>query len=412
MHIKGSEGGRRRAAGVLIAVLLSSAAGSGGAARPGDDTQVVANGATACDTADGRVLEVGPDKAYATPSAAAAVAQAGDVVKIAAGDYRGDVATWRVASLKICGIGGRARLFADGKHAQGKAIWVIAGADAVVDGIEFHGVKVRDRNGAGIRAEGGNLTVRNCGFFDSDEGILGGAGGVILIDRSEFARNGFGDGQSHNIYIGDAVRLVVTSSFFHSARIGHNLKSRARETRIENSYFMDGPFGTASYQVDFPNGGVVYMRGNVFQKGPRADNPTVIAYGQEGFKWPVNTMEMVHNTVVSTYRGGAFIAAHGSTESIRLVANLFAGTNSPLLVTGAVPGAHVKQQNTVIGSAANVPGATDLARPNFWPDAGLRARLSLSSARDAGYTHDAPQPHVGRALPAGRRVVGALQSSP
>jgi len=138
----------------------------------------------------------------------------------------------------------------------------------------------------------------------------------------------------------------------------------------------------------------------------------VIAYGQEGLKWPVNTMEMVHNTVVSTFPGGSFIAAHNSTQSVRLVANLFAGTNSPRLLTGGVPSGQVTQQNTVIGSAANVPGATDLARPNFWPDATLRAQLSLGGTPDAGYTRDAPQPHALRALAPGPRLAGALQSSP
>jgi len=369
-------------------------------------------GLTACDAASGRVLAVGPGASYKTPSAAAAVAQAGDVVKIVAGDYRGDVATWRAPNLTICGVGGRARLFADGKHAQGKAIWVVAGANAVIEGIEFHGVTVPDRNGAGIRAEGGNLTVRNCGFFDSDEGILSGRGGDIVIDRSEFARNGFGDGQSHNLYIGEANRLIVTASFFHSAKIGHNLKSRARETRIENSYFMDGTTGTASYQVDFSNGGIVHLRGNVFQKGPRADNATTIAYGQEGLKWPTNTFEMVHNTVVSTYSGGAFIVAHGATESVRLVANLFAGNGTPRLISGGVPSARVHQQHTVLDAAINLPGATHLAAPNFWPHVSLRARLALGVVADPAYVQDAPRPFATRALAPGARLAGALQSSP
>ncbi|HET9205794.1 MAG TPA: right-handed parallel beta-helix repeat-containing protein [Burkholderiaceae bacterium] len=334
------------------------------------------------------------------------------MVRIAAGDYRGDVATWRAPNLTICGVGGRARLFADGQHAQGKAIWVVAGANTVIEGIEFHGVTVPDRNGAGIRAEGGNLTIRNCGFFDSDEGILSGRGGEIVIDRSEFARNGYGDGQSHNLYIGEADRLIVTASFFHSARIGHNFKSRARETRIENSYFMDGTTGTASYQVDFPNGGIVHLRGNVFQKGPRADNPAAVAFGQEGLKWPTNTLEMVHNTVVSTYSGGAFIVAHRATQGVRLVANLFAGTGDPRLVSGGVPGGRVQQQHTVLGVASNLPGATDVTAPNFWPDASLRARLALAAAADTGYVQDAPRPLITRALRPGVRLVGALQSSP
>jgi hypothetical protein len=182
----------------------------------------------------------------------------GDVIKVSAGDYVGDVATWSANNLTICGAGGRARLFANGKNAQGKGLWVIQGRDTVVDSIEFHDAKVPDQNGAGIRAEGPNLSIKNSGFYNNENGILSDNGGTISIDRSEFARNGFGDGYTHNIYVGAVDRLNVTASYFHEARIGHNLKSRAKETHIENSYFMDGPSGTSSYLVDFPNGGVVH----------------------------------------------------------------------------------------------------------------------------------------------------------
>ncbi|HET7524768.1 MAG TPA: right-handed parallel beta-helix repeat-containing protein [Burkholderiaceae bacterium] len=355
---------------------------------------------------------VGPGLPYSVPSAAATVAQAGDVIKISAGDYRGDVATWRANNLTICGIGGRARLFADGKSAQGKAIWVIAGANTVVEGVEFRNVTVADQNGAGIRAEGGDLTVRDCGFFDSDEGILGGSdGAVITIDRSEFARNGFGDGQSHNIYIGAAARLLVTASFFHEAKIGHNFKSRAKETRIENSYFMDGPAGTSSYLADFPNGGAVYLRGNLFHKGPNADNGTAIAFGQEGLKWSTNTLEMLHNTVVMTYSGGGFIVAPAGTQSVKLVGNLLAGAGGPRLIGGGVATSAVTLQSNVTTAASNFAGADNIAAPDFWPNSTVQAQAALPGALDPTYASDTPQPFVLRALSGGARTIGALQSA-
>jgi len=58
---------------------------------------------TACDTATRRLLQVGPGKVYAVPSAAAAIAESGDVIKIDAGIYDGDVAVWRASNLTICG---------------------------------------------------------------------------------------------------------------------------------------------------------------------------------------------------------------------------------------------------------------------------------------------------------------------
>jgi hypothetical protein len=366
--------------------------------------------ADACPTTAGRTLEVGPSKPYATPSAAAAAAQAGDRILIAPGDYRGDVATWRAANLTICGDGGRARLFADGRNAQGKGIWVIAvpsSATTTIVNVEFRDAKVPDQNGAGIRLEGGNLILRNTGFFDNENGILGGAGPTaVTIERSEFARNGYGDGQSHNIYIGNVDRLHVVASWFHEARIGHNLKSRAKENIIENSYFMDGPTGNSSYLLDFPDGGVVFMRGNLLQKGPNADNSTLVAYGFERNTWTTNTVTLVHNTLVTNYGSGTFVGVAGFTQQVTLTANLFAG--SAAMAIGA--GGKLQEQNNLMTTAANVPGAP---AGQFWPSAGILAQLDLTTVPDPQYVSDSPQPFALRSLAgvSGRRI-GALQSPP
>ena len=358
----------------------------------------------------GRVLEVGPGKALATPSAAAKASRTGDIVRIAAGDYRGDAATWTASRLTICSVGGRARLFADGRSAQAKALWVIAGSDVEIAGIEFHGVKVPDRNGAGIRAEHrGRLVIRDSGFFDNENGILGGqAGSTIAIERSEFARNGHGDGYSHNLYVGDIDRLTVIDSFFHEARVGHNFKSRAKETRVENSYFMDGPSGTSSYLADFPNGGTVYLRGNLFHKGPKAENDTAIAYGAEGLKWGANAFELIHNTIVITRSGGAFLSVPSATESVTLTANLLAGTGRTALVVGGFAESRLVQQHNVHSSASNLPRASSIESPRFWLD---RAG-PLSVVPDPTYLRDEPSPFQSRAIGGRQRIAGALQSPP
>lgn len=361
---------------------------------------------------------MGSGQAYAVPSAAAAVARPGDVIKIAAGDYRGDVATWNAGNLTICGVGGRPRLFANGMSAQDKAIWVIAGSNVTVDNIEFRDAKVPDQNGAGIRFEGGDLTVRNSAFFDNEEGILSGNhGGDIVIERCEFGHNGYGDDQSHNIYIGRANRLTVASSFFHGAMSGHNLKSRARQTRIENSYFMDGPTGNSSYLADFPDGGAVYLRGNLFHKGPDAENWTAIAFGTEGLKWSINTLELVHNTVVMTRPGGYFLKAPAATQSVKLTANLFAGTNNPGLIIGGRSEADllpwVDQHDNYRTNASHFRRADSITNPNFWPSAALLAQIGLPEAPDPGYLFDAPRPMDLRRFPASaKRVIGALQAAP
>ncbi len=355
-------------------------------------------------------MQVGPGKTYPTPSAAAAVAQAGDRILITPGDYRGDVATWSASNLTICGDGGRARLFANGQHAQGKGIWVISNPSAsttTIVNVEFRDAKVPDQNGAGIRWEGGNLILRNTGFFDNENGILSDGGPVtVTIERSEFARNGFGDGQTHNIYIGNVNRLNVIASHFHEAKIGHNLKSRAKENFIENSYFMDGPTGTSSYLLDFPDGGVVFMRGNLLHKGPLADNTTAVSFGAERNTWTANTVTMIHNTVVSTLGRGTFVSVAGYTQQVTLTANLFAGNAT--LISG-ISGASLLQSGNVMTVAANVPGAET---GQFWPIAAVLPQLVLGTAPDLQYAYDSPQPFMLRALPASARLTGALQLQP
>lgn len=233
-----------------------------------------------------------------------------------------------------------------------------------------------------------------------------------LAERSEFARNGYGDGQSHNLYVGAIGRLGIVSSFFHSAKVGHNLKSRATVSRIELSYLMDGASGRSSYLADFPDGGEVLLRGNLFHKGPRAENPNAIAFGAEGLKWPRNVLEMVHNTVVVGRPGGAFISIAAGTESVQLTANLFADSGDQRLTAGHFDAARARQSHNLIGRADQVPGAGDILAPRFWPAPALRRQLRRNTSSDVGYRADAPRPLVARTMDDAPRFVGTLQSPP
>lgn len=81
---------------------------------------------------------------------------------------------------------------------------------------------------------GGHLVVRNSTFTNNENGILTGSDkeSILEIENCEFGNNGFGDGRSHNLYVGAIKRLSVTGSYFHHARVGHLLKSRAAENHI------------------------------------------------------------------------------------------------------------------------------------------------------------------------------------
>jgi hypothetical protein len=279
------------------------------------------------------VLRVGAKRELKRPSDAALIARDGDIVEIDAGNYDGDAAVWRQHRLTIRGLGGRAHLRANGAHAEGKAIWVIKGINTTIEGIEFSGAKVPHRNGAGIRLEGAVLTVRDCYFHHNENGILTAANQAsdIVIEHSEFAHNGFGDGQSHNIYVANVRSFTLRFSYVHHALVGHNVKSRALRSHITYNRIMDGNDGRSSYSVEFPNGGLSLVIGNVIQQGPATENSTIVSYGAEGLQHPLNELYFVNNTVVNDRpAGGLFLFVRAGAGAARIVNNVFSGRGDVL----------------------------------------------------------------------------------
>jgi hypothetical protein len=281
-----------------------------------------------------KALQVGPGKRYAAPCAAIAAASAGDTIQIdTTGNYAGDVCQWSTSNLTLIGVGtGRAVINAAGKNSQGKAIWVISGNNTTVENIEFTGAAVSDLNGAGIRAEGANLTIRNCYFHDNQEGILTDAGNsTILIEFSEFYHNGAGDGFSHNLYIGSITKFIFRYNYSHGAVVGHLLKSRAAENDIYYNRLSDETTGTASYDIDLPNGGLSYVVGNLVEKGRLAQNSALVSYQEEGAAAgnPNHELFVVNNTMVNDFEDGTFVVVDGSVSVPAIIKNnIFQGAGT------------------------------------------------------------------------------------
>ena len=275
-----------------------------------------------------RPLKVGPGEEFPSPATAAGFAADGDVVEIQAGHYPADVAIWRANRLTIRGVGGRPPITADGRHAEGKAIWVIQGDDVTIENVEMSGARVPDGNGAAIRAEGRNLTLRRVYFHDNENGLLAGKrlpGSVMTIEDSEFARNGAGDGQTHNLYVGGVDELVVRGCYLHHARSGQQVKSRAATTRILNSVLADGPDGNSSYLVDLSNGGQAFLTGNLLQQGPRTENFHLVSYGHEGIRHPRNALVVRDNTFINDRPGGGVFLRNVGASEVTVVNNRFYG---------------------------------------------------------------------------------------
>ncbi len=273
---------------------------------------------------------VGPDERLQSVAEAAARARDGDTVEIVAATYAGDVAVWPQKRLTLRGVGGRPRLVAAGQAAEGKGIWVMRGDEVVVDNIAFEGARGPHRNGSGIRHEEGALTVRNCVFRDNEMGILTAnkASLSLVVEDSEFSHGVLVTPRiSHLLYAGRIGRLEVRGSYFHHGRIGHLLKSRARVSVIEYSRLTDELEGQASYELDFPDGGQVFLVGNLVRQSVGTENRRMIAFGAEGLQHYDNVLALASNTLVDDVREGGEFVTVWSPERVQVVAvnNLLVG---------------------------------------------------------------------------------------
>ncbi len=253
---------------------------------------------------------VGSQEKITTITEAAKLAHDGQVIEIRPGDYRGQPAVWTQRNLVIRGTGARPVMIADGKNAEGKAIWVVRGGNVRIENIEFRGARVPSGNGAGIRFEAGHLVVHRCAFYDNEMGILTGnlAEMSLEISDSTFASAPHHEDQAlHLLYVGAIGRFKLSGSRFENGYGGHLVKSRAAENDVRYNMLVDGPEGHASYELEFPNGGIAYVIGNVIGQSVGTGNSDIISFGAEGARWPDNALFLAHNTVINDFHGGTFL---------------------------------------------------------------------------------------------------------
>ena len=271
---------------------------------------------------------------YTTPNVLynANVVQNGDTIDIEADDYIGHdaLAVWNQNDLLIRGIGGRPHLKANGAYIFGKGIWVLVGNNITVENIEFSKAEVPSENGAGIRLDGSGMTLRHCYFHHNENGILTNNtyAGHIFIEHCEFAYNGFGDGFTHNLYIGHCDKLTFQYNYSHHADIGHNLKSRADENIILYNRIMDEDTGNSSRLIDLSNGGFALVMGNLFMQGPNAENNNLISFGLEGLSnIGPHEIFVVNNTMINKRTASCIFLDFNSSATVREASNnIFAGT--------------------------------------------------------------------------------------
>lgn len=276
----------------------------------------------------GQVLKVGPLRELRTLAAASKAAKDGDVLEVDAGDYPGDVAAWPQNHLRLKAVGGRVRMLAQGTASQGKGIFVTSGRNISIEGFDFFGAQVPDQNGAGIRLEAGSLSLRDCSFKDNENGVLTSNDEKVRleIEDCEFGTIVRRNGKNHNLYVGAIAYLRVVGSYFHHGQAGHLLKSRAAVNHIFYNRLTDELGGRASYELEFPNGGLALVVGNVIQQSAGTENPHIIAFGAEGYGPGRHELHLINNTVVDQRpSGGVYLRVNPGAGKVRLINNLWVG---------------------------------------------------------------------------------------
>jgi hypothetical protein len=276
------------------------------------------------------VLQVGPGRAVRSLAMAARQARDGMLIEVDAGDYVADVAAWRRKDLSLKAVGGRVRLLAQGAHAEGKGIFVTSAPGISIEGFDFIGARVPQGNGAGIRLESGNLRVVDCTFRDCEMGLMtsGAADAWLEVEGCEFSHAAArpGNAPAHLLYAGRIARLTVTGSYFHHGRVGHLIKSRAAFSLVSGNRLTDEIGGSASYELEFPDGGVAVVIGNVIQQGAETQNPYIVAYGAESLAHPRHELYLMHNTLVDNRpSGGVYLRVAPGPVRVRAMNNLLVG---------------------------------------------------------------------------------------
>ena len=333
-------------------------------------------------------LTVGDGEQYSTISAAVTASHSGDTIKVDAGTYTNDVLNIS-HSLALEAVGGTVKLVGTAQPANGKGLIDAGGAgvNVAISGFDISGATVPDRNGAGIRYEGGTLTLDNVNIHDNQNGILANpdANGSITIANSTFADNGIGDGQTHNIYVGAIGSLTVKDSTITGAQVGHGIKSRAARTTITGNTITDGATGTASYEIDLTNGGVGTIENNFIEKGARAENPIAITFGEEGNVYANSSLTVKNNTITTSYTAHNSTAVVNRTDAAADISgNQLYGWDTVASGPASVGG------NTILASEPTAKGATPTpATPDASSDAAITPDTVAAGSAVSPFVADA-----------------------
>jgi hypothetical protein len=233
------------------------------------------------------------ERRFAGLADASRALQPGDTLEIGPGVYREPLVI-RADGVRVSGSGD---VVIERTQAEGKAAIITKGDDIVIEHIECRHIRVNDGNGACVRHEGRNLTLRQVFFHDVQTALLTGSDpGLVRIVNSRFSDMGW-RGRAHGIVIGGGELSIENSEIVAARSWAHAIHSRARSTLISNS-LVASLGSNDSRLIDLPRGGILEIRDSVLQHGPVSANTEAIGFAQSGNLYDQQRVALTGNTVV------------------------------------------------------------------------------------------------------------------
>jgi len=267
------------------------------------------------------------DKEVGSLKEASRILENGDLIQIGAGTYQQALIV-RADDVTVVGIG---HVVIEKASAEGKAAIITKGNNIHIKNIECRYIEVRDNNGACVRQEGKGLTLTHVYFHHSQQGLLAGRrSGTVLIEDSRFEQLGL-NGRAHGIYVNGDTLIIRNSLVIAAKSQGHEVKSRAAETIIENSVIASLS-ATDSRLIDIPNGGVLVIKKSILQMGVNSSNQDLIGYGLEKRAHTINRVELTDNLIVMERNGNnALFHKHNRLPDMLAKNNLIVAARPPEL---------------------------------------------------------------------------------
>lgn len=226
---------------------------------------------------------------------------------------------------------GEENVIFDDAAVDGKAALVLTGNNVLVESIECRNIYVKDLNGACIRFEGKNLTVRDIYAHDSQSGVMTNTNydSFLHIEFSKFENLGgkaTGRGYAHAIYANVGEFVFSDSQVLSVGKEGSGLKSRSRKTLVINS-ILASLDAKDSRLIDVANYGELIIKNSILQQGNNSSNSQLIAYGLEKQKrkFEVNRIEITNNLFLLDRKKANVIILQKQADSIDIYDNTMIG---------------------------------------------------------------------------------------